>query len=109
LFPFTEIDILCGYMRWIIYGITGCIIYDIIAVQYHISRGTDVFVPGFYVVIFSVILLYTIGVVRLVDKKALFDKSIALSVLLLAPCFIFLLLHALLFVINICSWLDSII
>jgi hypothetical protein len=76
-------------------------------IRYNIGQKADVFAPGFYVLILLAFLLYTIFAVVLIEKKSLFDKSALLSLFILSPCFIYLVIHLIAIIVNVCSWIGG--
>lgn len=80
-------------MKWIIYLVAGCAIYDIVLLQYNVNISTDVFAPGYLFLIVLSFVIYTAIVVFLIDRKEWLDTRQFLSVILLGPPMLFLFGH----------------
>jgi hypothetical protein len=81
-------------MRWIIYSVIGFALIDILILNYRINNKADVFAPGLYVILLGFLILYTFFFVSLIENKGYMVKYTFLSVLILMPCFIYLIIHA---------------
>jgi hypothetical protein len=73
--------------------VSGCAIVDAFILSYNIRNKVDVFAPWFYVAPLLILNIYTIFFVVLIDKRELMDSHLFLSILILMPCFIYLLIH----------------
>ena len=92
-------------MKWIVYLVLFCAITDIVIIEYNINKKNDVFMPGFYVVLLLLVVIYSILAVRFIRKKKMMEKRIVFSIMILLPSLIFLFIHVLILFANIFVWI----
>lgn len=94
-------------MKWIIYIVCACAVFDVALLKYNIENKVDVFAPGIYVLGLIFLIIYTVLIVLLIKKKDWFETRTLLPIFLLLPSLIYLVVHLLILFLNLISLLRS--
>ena len=94
-------------MKRILLIVILCALYDIVALEYQPNTGTDTMFPLFLVPVFTVLILYTLLIYYITYHTTLLNDSIIRKLILRAPLYLYIALHAFMLVILIVTGIST--